>query len=165
MARRLLTLVLTARDLQRRETGRSEISAGGDALRAGGQGAVAARLAVAAMESSGGVRGGSGRVRGRRDRRPARAGSRPILSDKKIRFRRETIQFCLQIDTWQNGDLQRCSCLQVATLQSANISFFLNGSANISLSPSNKSKILDGSLFLFVSKHILITYIVTCLET
>jgi hypothetical protein len=65
-ARRLLTLVLTARDLQRRETGRSEISAGGDALRTGGDGAAAARLAVAAIESSGGVRG-SGSGRGRRD--------------------------------------------------------------------------------------------------
>ena len=95
-ARRLLTLVLTARDLQRRETGRSEISAGGDALRTGGDGAVAARLAVAAIESSGGVRGGSGSGRGRRDGRPARAGSRPILIDKE---KRDNVQFSLQIDT------------------------------------------------------------------
>jgi len=108
-----VALVLTARDLQRRETGRSEISAGGDALRTGGDGAAAARLAVAAIESSGGVRGGSGSGRGRRDGRPARAGSRPILIDKE---RRDNVQFSLQIDTWRHGYLQHGSFLQVATI-------------------------------------------------
>lgn len=45
------TLVLTDRCLQRWETGRREISEGGDALRrAGAKGAVAVRLAVAAIE-------------------------------------------------------------------------------------------------------------------
>lgn len=46
-----MALVLTHRCLQRRETGRKEISEEGDALRrAGGEGAVVVTLAVAAID-------------------------------------------------------------------------------------------------------------------